>query len=101
AMPKGGKLTVRTRRADEGGGAKGDDPAVEIELVDTGDGIAQRDLQSIFIPFYTTKERGTGLGLAICQRIVEGHGGKIAVRSRKGLGTTFTIALPVDGPRSQ
>lgn len=99
AMPRGGRLVVRTRRMPEGAGPRGEEPSVELEVADTGEGISQKDQKSIFIPFFTTKERGTGLGLAICQRIIEGHGGTINLRSRKGLGTTFTIHLPVEPPR--
>lgn len=91
AMASGGQLTIRVR-------TDAARQTVEIDVTDTGDGISQRDLRSIFIPFFTTKEKGTGLGLAICQRIIEGHGGKISVRSRKGLGTTFHIELPVQAP---
>jgi signal transduction histidine kinase len=96
AMPTGGKLTLRARRLYDGEASRIDGPGVGVEVSDTGEGISQRDLKSIFIPFFTTKERGTGLGLAICQRIVESHGGQILVRSRKGLGTTFVVALPLD-----
>jgi signal transduction histidine kinase len=70
-----------------------------VVFADTGEGIAQKDLNNLFIPFYTTKERGTGLGLAICQRIVEGHGGAVSARSRKGRGTTFIVQLPLENQR--
>ena len=90
AMPRGGTLVVRARVGTTR-------ETLEIEVTDTGEGMSQRDLRSIFIPFFTTKEKGTGLGLAICQRIIEGHGGKIAIRTRKGLGTTFLIQLPIRG----
>jgi signal transduction histidine kinase len=100
AMPRGGKLTVRSRVTERALPARRRGRFLEVEFTDTGDGISQKDLNNIFIPFYTTKERGTGLGLAICQRIVEGHGGSIHVRSRRGLGTTFTVQLPVEGVRA-
>jgi signal transduction histidine kinase len=70
-------------------------PYIEIEVEDNGRGIADVDLPRIFEPFYTTKARGTGLGLAITKRLVEEMGGTIAVRSRFGAGTTFTLHLPV------
>jgi hypothetical protein len=67
---------------------------------DDGIGIPDIHLAHIFEPFYTTKENGgSGLGLAISQTIVERHGGSIAVNSRLGQGTTFTILLPVDSQR--
>jgi len=66
-----------------------------LEVSDTGQGIADEDLQRIFDPFFTTKERGTGLGLAIVHRIVEAHSGHLSVRSQVGRGTTFRVVLPV------
>jgi two-component system NtrC family sensor kinase len=87
AMPQGGTLTLRTY--NEGGG-------VCLQVSDTGVGIAQANLAKIFDPFFTTKEvgRGTGLGLAVCYGIVTEHGGRIAVDSTVGRGTTFTVTLP-------
>jgi PAS domain S-box-containing protein len=70
---------------------------VFVEFTDTGEGIPEENLTRIFDPFFTTKDvgKGTGLGLATSYGIVEGHGGKIAVKSKVGEGTTFTIELPV------
>ena len=51
-------------------------------------------LENLFVPFFTTKEKGTGLGLAISQRIVQGAGGRIEVRSYEGKGSTFAVILP-------
>ncbi len=85
AMPDGGTLAIT---------ARGDGPAVRIDLADTGQGIADSALAEIFKPFYTTKESGTGLGLAICRRIVGDHRGEITVRSEVGKGTTFTLTFP-------
>jgi signal transduction histidine kinase len=86
AMPRGGAISVSTRRAGEGG--------VEIRIRDTGGGIPAGDLPRIFDPFYSTKERGTGLGLAFAQQVVREHGGSIRCDSALGEGTTFTIRLP-------
>ncbi len=88
AMPRGGTVTVRTRRASGG--------SVEIEVSDTGGGIPPGDLTRIFEPFYSTKERGTGLGLAFAQQVVKEHGGAIRCESVVGQGTTFTIRLPAE-----
>ncbi len=66
--------------------------------MDTGVGIAPENLEKLFIPFFTTKRAGTGLGLAICRRLVEAHGGEIAVQSQQGTGSTFTVRLPIDLP---
>jgi len=69
---------------------------VFVEFTDTGEGIAEKNLTRIFDPFFTTKDvgKGTGLGLATSYGIIEGHGGKIGVKSRLSEGTTFTIELP-------
>ncbi|MDP6113067.1 MAG: HAMP domain-containing sensor histidine kinase, partial [Planctomycetota bacterium] len=67
-----------------------------ISFTDTGCGIPEDQLRSIFKPFMTTKQpgQGTGLGLAICQKIVREHGGEIRVDSKVDEGTTFKICLP-------
>jgi len=69
---------------------------VEINVADTGPGIAEHELNKIFDPFFTTKEvgKGTGLGLSISYSIIEKLGGKLKVQSKVGQGTTFTIILP-------
>jgi signal transduction histidine kinase len=85
AMPSGGELTIRTRRADN---------TVRIDVSDTGRGLTQEERRRLFTPYYTTKQHGTGLGLAIVQSIVADHGGTIRVESRPGQGTTFHIELP-------
>ncbi|HEX9157933.1 MAG TPA: ATP-binding protein, partial [Syntrophales bacterium] len=72
----------------------GEAPAVRIEIGDTGSGIDPAHLEKIWEPFYTTKERGSGLGLAIVRRIVESHGGSVAVQSDARSGTQFSIRLP-------
>ncbi|NTU50312.1 MAG: GHKL domain-containing protein [Desulfobulbaceae bacterium] len=73
------------------------DGKVIIEVTDNGCGIPEDKLAKIFEPFYTTKPvgKGTGLGLSIVYQIIERHNGKIAVRSKMGVGTTFRIELPV------
>lgn len=68
---------------------------VLISITDTGSGIPEQALTQIFNPFYTTKEEGTGLGLALCQKIAQDHAGKITVRSQVGIGSTFTLHLPI------
>ncbi|MCF7902359.1 MAG: HAMP domain-containing protein [Candidatus Marinimicrobia bacterium] len=66
---------------------------VEIAVRDHGVGITQENLEKIFQPYFTTRERGTGLGLAVVQRIIELHGGEITVTSEPESGTVFTIRL--------
>ncbi|KPJ61046.1 MAG: hypothetical protein AMJ46_03500 [Latescibacteria bacterium DG_63] len=68
---------------------------VEAKVSDTGPGIPPEKLESIFHPFFTTKEEGTGLGLSVCSKIAEDHGGSIEVESEPGQGATFTVTLPV------
>ena len=86
AMPDGGVITVSTK--EEAGFA-------EVSVLDTGDGINPEHLDKVFDPLFTTKAKGTGLGLAVCHRIVSQHGGFIKVKSRPGVGTLFTVKLPV------
>ena len=71
---------------------------VEARFSDNGPGISPEIMQSIFIPFFTTKPKGSGLGLAICQRMVRDAGGEIEVRSRSGQGAIFTVVLPCAKP---
>ncbi|HET6268394.1 MAG TPA: ATP-binding protein, partial [Acidobacteriota bacterium] len=70
----------------------------EIHLVvkDNGKGISQENLQRIFDPFFTTRQRGTGLGLSIVRKVIHVHGGRIAVESHLGVGTTFRISIPAN-----
>jgi signal transduction histidine kinase len=96
AMTSGGDIYVETRVQDRfriGGGAR---PWVHLSVRDTGPGIAPGLLANLFVPFVTTKQQGTGLGLAISQRIVSETGGRIDVRSRLGVGTTFVVLLPAE-----
>ena len=67
---------------------------VEVVVEDSGEGIPAENLNKIFNPFFTTKDRGTGLGLSMVYKIVESHGGTIAVSSREGIGTKFKVYLP-------
>lgn len=70
---------------------------VRVMIADTGKGIPPEKLTRIFEPFYTTKApgRGTGLGLSVCHRVIKQHGGRILVDSQLGVGTQFTVILPV------
>jgi two-component system NtrC family sensor kinase len=70
-----------------------------LEVIDTGVGIDPENVPRIFDPFFTTKDigKGTGLGLSVAYGIIERHGGRISVSSEVGRGSTFTIALPLNG----
>ena len=92
AMPDGGALQIRLETSDHG---------LSIAFQDTGIGIKQEDFGRIFEPYHTNKPTGTGLGLMIVQRIVQEHGGEMAVASESGKGTTFTITLPVTDRRTR
>jgi len=97
AVGSRGKVVVSTRARFGRGTRPGRSDAgayVEVTVADTGPGISQKALDKLFLPFFTTKERGTGLGLAISQRIVQGAGGRIEVRTYEGKGSTFTVVLP-------
>lgn len=95
AMPEGGQLVVRARNLSQSPLLQhSPQGAVQLEIEDTGCGIDSRHLNSIFEPYFTTREKGSGLGLAICYSIVKRHQGDIRVKSEKGKGTVFTMTLP-------
>ena len=85
AMPEGGMLTI---------GAHSENGQVDIFIADTGSGIPQKDLNRIFEPLFTTKARGIGLGLSVSRNLVEANDGRIAVESKQGKGSVFTVVLP-------
>jgi signal transduction histidine kinase len=72
-----------------------EDGMCRVTVRDSGPGIPADVRERIFTPFFTTKARGTGLGLPTAKRIVEAHGGSIAVRSQPGEGTTVEVVLPL------
>jgi len=94
AMPDGGTLSVASQRAD--GEAR-------ISFADTGPGISDANLARVFEPYFTTKRSGLGLGLALSLRIVEAHGGSLAIANQPGAGALVTMAIPVrpDSPEAR
>tara|TARA_A100001037_G_scaffold50556_1_gene42566 strand:- start:245 stop:1057 length:813 start_codon:yes stop_codon:yes gene_type:complete len=95
AMPDGGNLWIRLNHDK-------DTNCNHLIIRDAGSGIAEEKLRKIFNPFFTTKagpdesgKGGTGLGLSSCKHIIEDHQGKMRVESTVGIGTQFTIMLPV------
>jgi PAS domain S-box-containing protein len=97
AMPNGGTVSVT---ADNAHLVEGDVSTLEagryirIEVVDTGCGIPEEELESVFDPFFTTKKGSSGLGLATAFSIVRSHGGAIVVHSEPGRGSRFSVFLP-------
>lgn len=87
AMPNGGTITLDCKQVNGN---------VDVTFADTGTGIPEEILPKVFSPLITTKAQGMGFGLAICKRIVEAHGGKIAVETEKGKGTTFKVSFPIE-----
>ena len=81
------RLVVRTSSIDESN--------LQVDVQDTGTGIAPEKLELIFDPFVTTKPEGLGMGLAICRSIIERHGGKISAANNPDRGATVSITLPV------
>jgi signal transduction histidine kinase len=86
AMPQGGQLVVRTKTTASG---------VALELIDTGCGMDKNTASHVFDAFFSTKPGGSGLGLPTTRKIIEAHGGYISAESEPGLGTKFTIELPL------
>ena len=86
----GGRLIIETKREGE---------TIVLRVTDDGPGMSKEQMANIFDPFFTTKSAGdgTGLGLAISETIVREHNGFIDVESEQGMGTTFTILLPIVG----
>lgn len=90
AMPDGGRLVVKARN---------DEDRVEVDVTDTGIGIAKEHLARILEPLYSTKARGIGLGLAITRSILDKNGGALLVQSEQGKGSTFTVRLEAVGSK--
>ena len=86
ASEEGGAITLKTRSVDG---------TAEVAVIDRGPGIDAKIREQIFNPFFTTKSNGVGLGLAIVSKIVDEHGGRMAVESEPGKGSIFRVFLPI------
>lgn len=95
AMPEGGLIQIEASKVHGSDGSSTD--SVVIKVSDQGTGMHPEVVEKIFNPYFTTKElgKGTGLGLSVVHGIVEQHGGRIEVESEVGVGTTFSIYLPL------
>jgi signal transduction histidine kinase len=90
ALPEGrGRVAVRT-----GPSGPGEPDGVVLTVADTGVGMSARVRERALDDFFTTKAQGSGLGLALVKRVVEAHGGAVAISSREGQGTTLRMLLP-------
>jgi PAS domain S-box-containing protein len=92
SVDAGGRITIWTRTATDRDGQW-----AELGVHDNGPGISPELRANLFAPFATNKAQGTGLGLSNVKRIMEAHGGRVLVKSRPGLGATFTLRLPCHG----
>jgi signal transduction histidine kinase len=88
SMQDGGTIDIKVQEARD---------TYQIEIEDTGCGISEENVDKIFNPFFTTKEKGSGLGLSIVRKIIEGHRGTIDIQSREGEGTKVEVQLPRRG----
>jgi signal transduction histidine kinase len=91
ASPADAAITLKTKQVDG---------YAEIAVIDRGSGVEPAHRESIFNPFFTTKREGVGLGLAIVAKIVDEHGGRIALESEPGVGSVFRVLLPIDAPET-
>jgi PAS domain S-box-containing protein len=97
AMPSGGTVNVKVRKAELKGGELYQLPAgpyARLDVKDSGPGIPRETLARMFDPYFSTKGHGRGLGLAVCRSIVGKHGGAITVESEPGRGALFSVYLP-------
>ncbi|HSC88260.1 MAG TPA: ATP-binding protein [Polyangiaceae bacterium] len=92
AMPSGGDIELSIGRGQLADGTE----AASLEIRDHGQGMTQPDLERARKPFFTTRPRGTGLGLPIVDRILEAHGGEVALESSPGRGTVVTLRVPLE-----
>jgi signal transduction histidine kinase len=87
AMAEGGQMTIFTSASEA---------LLRLAISDTGCGMTEAQVSNVFEPFYTTKSQGLGIGMSFAAKVIQLHGGEIAVESRAGVGTSINIALPVE-----
>jgi signal transduction histidine kinase len=89
-----GEIRIFLQRIEENG-----EPFIKITIQDNGSGIPEENLENIFKPFFTSKEKGIGLGLSLVKKIIDLHKGRIEVESEPGKGTIFSLFLPLNQPQ--
>lgn len=107
--PRGGTITLSLRRVPQhsGEGCEREEEWAQLTVHDTGIGMTEQERGHVFENFYRTEHvrnaavPGTGLGLAISRGFVRAHGGDITVASQRGVGSSFTVRLPVEGPAEE
>jgi len=87
AMPRGGRLEIRSEKVND---------LLKVAFRDTGVGISKENLSRLGSPLFTTKAKGVGMGLAICRRLTEAHGGSLSIESEEKSGTCVTVTLPIN-----
>jgi PAS domain S-box-containing protein len=92
AMPRGGELFINIEKSI---GSKAEKDFLTVQISDTGEGISQDELERVFLPFHSSKEKGVGLGLSLVRKIIDLHQGRIEIQSKPQMGTTFKIYLPL------
>ena len=85
AMEKGGDLSIDSKLCEE---------TIEVCITDSGPGVSKKEMEKLFVPFYTKRKGGTGLGLSIANRIINAHNGSIKVERTRKHSLKFTITLP-------
>jgi signal transduction histidine kinase len=97
AMPAGGTLAIRSERE---AALSGREACLVVTVADNGCGMSPQVQAHIFDPLYTTKERGkgAGLGLVVVNKVMQEHGGSVAVESAAGRGSRFTLKFPAAAP---
>ncbi|MDC3417612.1 sensor histidine kinase [Aquibacillus salsiterrae] len=88
AIEKDGEITINFRILGR---------YIEINIIDNGKGMSEKEVSLLGIPYHSTKEHGTGLGMMVCYKIINSLKGELNVRSKQGVGTTFSIVLPLAG----
>jgi len=84
-LAQGGSIIIKTYFNKE---------QIRIDIKDTGPGIANQDMNSVFKTFFTTKKKGLGIGLAVCQQIIKAHNGSLSLSNRKRNGLCASIIIP-------